>query len=1138
MEKLETKHNLAFLLQNLLSEHVLQTSLEVFKGEKAVGIVSLDFQYILSFTSFHSFEYFNFNEIPQSVFNYIDVSLIDSPTEFQIDNNAVEQSNIVIKINSGPFDNQYCIKIQQKYLPEVTFEHILAKLQLIIYQNRNFAHNQKKFDKFNLISNEKVLISGMNGLGVEIAKNLILSAIPRDLTIHDNSNVDYFDLSSNFCISEEDIGKNRATASLSKLRGLISLPFVSIEASTEPLTINFISQFTVVVLIGVDNHIAIDFNEFCREKGIKFIKTDVSGLAGYLFNDFGSNFEINDINGEPDEKEYISSISDEGIISFDERTKFGQELNVKFSQIKGMSELNNQIRKINRIDPSKYSIEGGVEGYRKYEGFGVVTEVKETKIINFKSLKDRLEETGILPDFDFSKFGRGYVLFAAFKALDYFRKKNERFPSPASSEDAEMIIEFTRSLLPDQANDLLEFKDHEDALKIFSHGSSVVFAPIAAQLGAIVAQEIIKAISHSFSPFDQWFFFDSFECISSSDIKGVEEYQQQKGRYDSSIQLFGNSFQEKIGSLKYLIVGAGSIGFEYLKNFALCGIGAGDEGLITITDDYKLINQSDIFPLLHFQKENLIGQSKSLLATETAKIINPLIKIRTLQENFSKDFPDFIDDHFWENLDGVCSAISDTLTRKYIDEECIRYEKNSFFTGSSRLKSSLVVILPHKTDSYGDDVSPIDYPISEIVHFPHSIEHCVAWGKYQFSNYFINFPEEFKEFKQYENTQICTDKMGENYTIRILTEILDCFHPSFPVDFKDCVMWARSLFNKFYIEKLKRVTTAFPEDHVQEYNKLLFWAPPRRFPHPLEFNLDDPLHIHFIISAANLRANSFSVTLPFWNENPSSIREILSSLSDISEINLKDLSIRELEEKLPARSILTSLKMKPLKLNNQHKDEMIINFITAMANLQSSAYSIPNCNEIDKQKVLSMNNIKPKTFVCSSSLVASSATIEILKLANNRKFTEKVDEIGAYRSLYANFSIPLFTFCEPSPVKIVKDKESMGEKSIAYPPNHNCWDKIIVIDDTEKGISVQEFIDYMMENHKLRTVLIAIGGRLIYGTFLKKLEERLPLPIQSFSSNDPIKRKLLQVDCAFEIEDDVDITVDTPPVYILRKNLQ
>ena len=64
-----------------------------------------------------------------------------------------------------------------------------------------------------------VLISGMKGLGVEIAKNIILGGV-KSVTLHDECNAVMADLSSQFYLSEDDIGKNRAVVSLNKLAEL------------------------------------------------------------------------------------------------------------------------------------------------------------------------------------------------------------------------------------------------------------------------------------------------------------------------------------------------------------------------------------------------------------------------------------------------------------------------------------------------------------------------------------------------------------------------------------------------------------------------------------------------------------------------------------------------------------------------------------------------------------------------------------------------------------------------------------------------------------------------------------------------------------------------------------------------------
>ena len=90
-----------------------------------------------------------------------------------------------------------------------------------------------------------VLISGMKGLGVEIAKNIILGGV-KAVTLHDVENAEIADLSSQFYLTEDDIGKNRAAVSLNKLAELNS--YVATNASMEPLSEDLITQFTVVVL--------------------------------------------------------------------------------------------------------------------------------------------------------------------------------------------------------------------------------------------------------------------------------------------------------------------------------------------------------------------------------------------------------------------------------------------------------------------------------------------------------------------------------------------------------------------------------------------------------------------------------------------------------------------------------------------------------------------------------------------------------------------------------------------------------------------------------------------------------------------------------------------------------------------------
>ncbi|EDO28719.1 predicted protein, partial [Nematostella vectensis] len=95
-----------------------------------------------------------------------------------------------------------------------------------------------------------------------------------------------------------------------------------------------------------------------------------------------------------------------------------------------------------------------------------------------------------------------------------------------------------------------------------------------------------QACSGKFNPIYQLLYFDCLECLpEESDIPEDHISSLQTGsRYDGQIAVFGIEFQKKLGQQKYFVVGAGAIGCEHLKNFAMMGLGSGEGGHIYTTD--------------------------------------------------------------------------------------------------------------------------------------------------------------------------------------------------------------------------------------------------------------------------------------------------------------------------------------------------------------------------------------------------------------------------------------------------------------------------------------------------------------------------------------------------------------------------
>ena len=265
----------------------------------------------------------------------------------------------------------------------------------------------------------------------------------------------------------------------------------------------------VVVFTDISLTEAIAYDDFCRQKTppIAFIKADVHGLFGSVFCDFGPAFTVFDVDGEEPHTGIIASISNgnPALVSCvdDERLEFQDGDLVVFSEIHGMDELNNgRPRTVKNCSRYSFFLEEDTTTFRAYEKGGIVTQLKQPKLLNFKSLQEALQNPGEFLLSDFSKFDRPPLLHLAFQALDKFRDEYGHFPGAGNSDDASKFIHLVKSLNECNGDSRLEMID-EEVLKLFASGSQSVLNPMAAMFGGIVGQEVIKACSGKFHPLFQ-----------------------------------------------------------------------------------------------------------------------------------------------------------------------------------------------------------------------------------------------------------------------------------------------------------------------------------------------------------------------------------------------------------------------------------------------------------------------------------------------------------------------------------------------------------------------------------------------------------------------------------------------------------
>ena len=150
-------------------------------------------------------------------------------------------------------------------------------------------------------------------------------------------------------------------------------------------------------------------------------------------------------------------------------------------------------------------------------------------------------------------------------------------PKPWSNDDAAQFVAKAKDL-NGSAKSPVDSMD-EPLLEQFAKICAGDVSPMAAAIGGIVAQEVMKACSGKFMPIKQWLYFDALECLPEDKSGLTEDICAPTGsRYDGQIAVFGKEFQEKLISQKYFVVGAGAIGCELLKNFAMVGLGASSNG--------------------------------------------------------------------------------------------------------------------------------------------------------------------------------------------------------------------------------------------------------------------------------------------------------------------------------------------------------------------------------------------------------------------------------------------------------------------------------------------------------------------------------------------------------------------------------
>lgn len=139
-------------------------------------------------------------------------------------------------------------------------------------------------------------------------------------------------------------------------------------------------------------------------------------------------------------------------------------------------------------------------------------------------------------------------------------------------------------------------------------------SPCTSFWGGIIAQEVIK-LTGKFTPLRQWLHHEFFETLPTENVPRTLT----NDRYCDYHALFGDAFVEKAAKSSSFVIGAGALGCEFIKMFALMGFST-KGGNLSVTDDDN-IEISNLNRQFLFRRQH-VGKNKCETACSVGKGIN------------------------------------------------------------------------------------------------------------------------------------------------------------------------------------------------------------------------------------------------------------------------------------------------------------------------------------------------------------------------------------------------------------------------------------------------------------------------------------------------------------------------------------
>ncbi|KAL7272904.1 E1 ubiquitin-activating protein uba2 [Rhizina undulata] len=399
-----------------------------------------------------------------------------------------------------------------------------------------------------------------------------------------------------------------------------------------------------------------------------------------------------------------------------------------------------------------------------------------------------------------------------------------------------------------------------------------------------------------------------------------------KGRDKHTKKSLG-SLHDRIKQSRVLMVGAGGIGCELLKNLVLTGFG--EVHIVDLdTIDLSNLNRQFLFEMQHIKK------SKAIVAKETAGKFNPKVKLEAHHANI-KD-PVF-NVSWFQSFNLVFNALDNLDARRHVNKMCLAADVPLIESGTTGFNGQVQVIRKGNTECYDCTQKPVpkSFPVCTIRSTPSQPIHCIVWAKsYLFTEIFGTSEEspDMDPSENSENAQEIANLKREASELKSIREKMASPH------------FAAAVFSKVFSADIERLRS------MEDMWKLR--KPPNALSH----------------EAVEEASKGIDKSVSKLDQKVWSLEENYIVFAD---------SLRRLSERM--RDLKDAMKEEdqPPVLSFDKDDEDTLDFVAASANLRSFVFGIEARSKFDIKQMA--GNIIP-AIATTNAITAGVCVLQAFKV--------------------------------------------------------------------------------------------------------------------------------------------------------------